>query len=155
MIKAYVDGAASKNGSSNSMAGWAFVLLDDNNNIITENSGSIVSGTNNMGELTAILKAIKSYLSLKTNEQIIILSDSAYCINGINDWRHKWKKYNWHRDPKESLQVKNKEIWKEIDSNIDEMFMIFEKVQGHSNEKNINAYWNDYVDKKAKLATKQ
>lgn len=154
MIKAYVDGAASRNGCKDCIAGWAFVLLDDNDNIIKEASGSIPQGTNNIGELTAIKEAIIAYKQIETNQPIIIFSDSAYCINGITNWRYKWKQNNWWRDSKKTQPVKNRDLWIELDKIIDSMYMTFEKVAGHSTLNNSHAKWNNYVDKLAVKETK-
>ena len=93
-ITAYVDGACSANGTSKAKAGWAFVLLDEDENLIAEGSGGVENGTNNIGELTAIIKAIEAAAELEV-EKLQILSDSAYCINGITNWRHNWKKNGW------------------------------------------------------------
>ena len=144
MIKAYVDGACSGNGKKNAKAGWAYILLDENDNILEEKSGSIKNGTNNIGELTAIIEAIKAYYKLKIKDSITIYSDSAYCINGITNWRYNWKKNDWWRDSRQTQELKNRKIWIELDSLIDTSFINFQKIPGHSGEK-----YNEYVDKKA------
>lgn len=70
----------------------------------------------------------------------IIYSDSAYCVNLINDWMYKWQQNGWKR-PKDQ-EVKNLDIIKEIYSlaNLAEI----RKIPGHSGIK-----WNEYVDKLA------
>ena len=154
MIKAYVDGACSGNGKENAIAGWAFVLLDENNLIIQEKSGRIEGGTNNIGELTAIIKAIENYKEIGIKDKLTVYSDSSYCITGINEWRHNWKKNNWWRNNKKTQVLKNREQWIKLDNLIDEATMFFEKIAGHSTEKNLNAEMNNYVDKKAVQETK-
>ena len=154
MIKAYVDGACSGNGKENAIAGWAFVLLDENNLIIQEKSGRIEGGTNNIGELTAIIKAIENYKGIGLKDELTVYSDSSYCITGINEWRHNWKKNNWWRNSKKTQVLKNREQWIKLDSLIDETTMFFKKVDGHSTEKNLSAEMNNYVDKKAVQETK-
>ena len=79
-LTAYTDGACSANGTSNAKAGWAFVLLDEDENLIAEGAGGVDNGTNNIGELTAIIKAIEAAAEFSP-EKLEILSDSAYCIN--------------------------------------------------------------------------
>jgi len=92
-------------------------------------------------ELMAILTALR-----RINEQEIIFlkpiiySDSAYCVNLINDWMYKWQQNGWHR-PK-NQEVKNLEIIKEIYT-LAHLAEI-RKVPGHSGIK-----WNEYVDKLA------
>lgn len=67
----------------------------------------------------------------------IIYSDSAYCVNLINDWMYKWERNGWRR-PK-NQEVKNLEIIKEIYA-LAHLAEI-RKVPGHSGIK-----WNEYVD---------
>ena len=147
-LTAFVDGACSKNGTSQAKAGWGFVILDENENLITEGSGGIDNGTNNIGELTAIIKAIEAAAVFDV-ERLQIVSDSAYCINGITNWRHNWKKNGWWRDAARKQELKNKELWMQLDALIDTSIMDFIKVAGHSGVK-----WNEYVDKLAVFHTK-
>ena len=50
MIKIYTDGATSSNGKANAIGGWAYIILNDNNEIIEKNSGHIEKATNNICE---------------------------------------------------------------------------------------------------------
>lgn len=143
MIKIYTDGACSANGSSNAVAGWSYCVTRGDN-LIHSDYGYILNGTNNIGELWGILKAL-SYVSLFHNAdtELIIYSDSSYCVKGINEWRHNWKKNNWTRSTGE---LKNKDLWVAIDSYIGRYPKIhFEKVKGHAGEK-----WNEEADRLAK-----
>lgn len=89
-------------------------------------------------ELMAILTALR-----RINQQEIIFlkpiiySDSAYCVNLINDWMYKWQQNGWKR-PK-NQEVKNLEIIKQIFELAD--IAEIRKVPGHSGVK-----WNEYVD---------
>lgn len=148
-MKVYTDGAASGNGTANCIAGWAFAIYDDDLNLQYDSCGRIEEGTNNIGELTAILNAVK-YLNENFNRvPVTIYSDSAYCINGINEWRFNWQKFGWYRDAAHTKELKNRELWKELDTEINPLFMKFEKVKGHANDP-----CNNYVDKKAVSMTK-
>jgi ribonuclease HI len=143
VITGYTDGAASKNGTADCIAGWAFVLLGDDESLIAEDSGRVENGTNNIGELQAIINAIK--VAAKFNyDRLVIYSDSAYCINGITNWRYNWKRNNWWRDRAQTQVLKNKDMWIELDHLIDSSKMEFVKCSGHSGVK-----WNEYVDKAA------
>ena len=83
--KIYCDGAASNNGYENAIGGWAFVMVDENDNIIAEDSGRVPGATNNRMELYS------AYAGLTVNlfelgitelpEKVEVYSDSAYLHN--------------------------------------------------------------------------
>ena len=79
------------------------VVITDGTNIKSEHFGEIPNGTNNIGELTAILKAIQ----LSTGK-ITICSDSLYCINSLTMWYKNWETNNWKTSNKKN--VKNKDL---------------------------------------------
>ncbi len=100
----FTDGAATKNGKTNCLASWAFVIF---NNIsrekIYEARGMVEAtaqqpATNNRGELIAITRALE-YIHNKniyglTITYVTIVSDSAYSIGCINVWASGWRKKN-------------------------------------------------------------
>lgn len=147
-VSIYVDGACSGNGKANAKAGWAYVILDSNDKIIREASGGIENGTNNMGELKAIIEAM-TYCRNHGFDSVTFYCDSAYCVNGITDWMLNWKKFDWWRNAKRTAELKNRTMWIEVDTLIDREKMKFTKVSGHSGVK-----WNEYVDKLAVAQTK-
>ena len=61
-------------------------------------------------EVKACIEALK--IIKNKNIKTIITSDSAYLVNGINNWINKWIKNNWITVDKNP--VKNKEIWQEL-----------------------------------------
>jgi ribonuclease HI len=136
----YTDGACSKNGSKDSSGGFGVVEVDKDDNIIWQFQDTKSPTTNNEMELMAILAALH-HITLETQKtdffKPIIYSDSAYCVNLINDWMYKWKENGWKR-PK-NQEVKNLEIIKSI-YQLAHLASI-QKVPGHSGVK-----WNEYVD---------
>jgi len=86
----YTDGGCKPNPG---IGGWAAILISDSDEKII--SGSSKESTNNIMEMTAIVNALK-ILKTKTYK-IIVYSDSQYCVQGINTWRHGWKKRNWSK----------------------------------------------------------
>lgn len=150
-IEIYTDGAASFNGCENAVAGWGWCLLVDGD-LVAQDSGRIIGGTNNQGELTAILEALKF---IKENAQnpnypIVLYSDSNYCIKGITEWINKWVEYDWFRNEAKTSLLKNKELWQELYSLKNELNITFLWVKGHSNNK-----FNEYVDFLATEETKK
>ena len=135
----YTDGSAKANGNPNSKGGWGAVQVDEYDNIIWQKQGFKAPTTNNEMELMAILTALQH---INESGEVgflkpVIYSDSAYCVNLINNWMYSWEKNGWKR-PK-NQEVKNLKIIKQIFelANIAEL----RKVPGHS-----GIQWNEYVD---------
>jgi len=143
MICIYTDGACSFNGSSDAIAGWSFCVVRGNE-LLDKYYGTVYNGTNNIGELWGILSAL-TYIDKWAEEEteIIIYSDSAYCVNGANEWRHNWRCNGWKRS---SGELKNAELWQSIDYFLNKHPNVrIEKVKGHA-----GVDWNDYADTLAK-----
>lgn len=134
----YSDGASRGNGKETSIGAWAVVIHYDSKK--DSMSMAVPNITNNQAELTAILMGLKELQKLGfENKPIEIFSDSAYCVNGINDWVHGWVRNGWINSKKKP--VENKELWKEIyEIRRDFKNLSFTKVKGHSDNKgNIEA----------------
>lgn len=152
MIKIFTDGAASRNGLPDAKAGWGWVAYDENNNILSEDCGPVKTGlpTNNRGEILAILEAFKYAAQLLENfnpsaAEVVVYSDSAYCVNGYNDWMHNWQKLGWWRNKKQTSEVKNRDLWIELYEYYDKGLPVtVEKVKGHA-----GIMGNEYADKLA------
>ena len=138
----YTDGSATGNGTENSIGGFGIVEVDENNNILWQyQENNLKYETNNSMELTAILYALNHIeIEEASFTKPIIYSDSAYCVNLINDWMYSWERNGWKR-PK-NQEVKNLNLIKQIFelANLAEI----RKVKGHSDNK-----WNEYADKLA------
>ena len=146
--KIYTDGATSGNGYEGAQGGWAFVAIDENEKIILEGCGHINNTTNNICELTAIIKACETAEKMiNKDEKVIVYSDSAYAINGLNDWICTWRHNNWQTSKRQP--IKNQELWKRLLLFVDDSRFSFEKVKGHNVDKTPDTYWNNYVDRLA------
>lgn len=146
-IEIYTDGAVSNNGYANATGGWAFVILE-NGNKIYEYSEKLVPATNNQCELRAIIEACKwleKYTLTSFEEpEVVVYSDSAYCMNCYKQkWYIGWEANGWKNSKKEP--VLNREYWEELLPYFKSSYIKFEKIKGHQNLNN----WNDYVDKLA------
>jgi ribonuclease HI len=136
----YTDGACSGNPGP---GGWGAVLMYKENK--KEISGANRNTTNNIMEITAVIEALKN---LKTNCEVEVHSDSAYVVNAFNSkWIDGWKKNGWKNSKKE--EVKNKELWMELDELVKKYDVQFKKVKGHST----NIY-NNRCDELARTAIK-
>lgn len=146
----YSDGAASMHKVNNQClrgaGGWAYVILNNKQEIVYQASGNASFSSNNAMELFAILAALYYFNNLKEEGKTIeIYSDSAYCINIFTQWIANWKKNHWTRGRKHE-PIENLELIKDIDNAIEEAHnhfndIKFVKVKGHSGNK-----WNEYVD---------
>lgn len=122
-ITAAVDGSSLSNPGP---SGWAWVVDDDH-----WDAGGWPEGTNNLGELTAILELLKATEAAGlAPERLQILADSQYAINVITKWRHSWKKRAWTKADKQ--RIKNLEVIQEIDRIIEGRDVSFEWVKGHA-----------------------
>lgn len=124
IIKIYTDGACSGNPG---IGGWGAVLLY--NNEIKKINGGEGYTTNNKMELTAVIEALKF---IKKNYKIEIYTDSQYVKKGITEWIFNWKKNNWKNSQKE--EVKNKELWINLDNLIDKFDVKWFWVKGHNGD---------------------
>lgn len=140
----YTDGSARGNGTSASSGGFGVVKIDSNlDNIIWEYQDFKSPTTNNEMELMAILIALQNIEETIPEEEFIrpiIYSDSAYCVNLINDWMYRWEQNGWTRPG--GKEIKNLDIIKQI-YNLAQ-FASVQKVPGHSGIK-----WNERADKLA------
>lgn len=119
-ITAAADGSSLGNPGP---AGWAWYVDED-----TWDAGGWPQGTNNLGELTAILRLLQA--TAETGEELHILADSQYAINVVSKWRLGWKKRGWTKADKKP--IKNLELIQEIDRAMEGRRVTFEWVKGHA-----------------------
>ncbi len=119
-IIAAADGSALGNPGP---AGWAWYI--DNN---TWHAGGWKRGTNNQGELMAVLDLLRS--TAHTGEPLRILCDSQYVINSVTKWMKGWKKKGWKKA--DGKPVLNQDLLKDIDAALEGRDVSFEWVKGHA-----------------------
>ena len=91
--------------------------------------GGATNGTNQIGELCAVLEALRAHPGA---EPLLIESDSQYAINCSTKWVKGWKRNGWRNAQKKP--VKNVELIKAIDAEIAkrEGPVDFRWVKGHA-----------------------
>lgn len=153
-ITIYTDGACSKNPGP---GGYAFIVLTAKEKVLLKLSGGEKHTTNNRMELKAIVRALehlnepRERLNYRlpynrTQMNVVVRSDSAYCVNAINQgWIKVWQSNGWKT--KDNKEVKNKELWERLLVLLEQphLKVTFEKVKGHSGNK-----YNEMVDQAAK-----
>ena len=125
MIKIYTDGSCLENPGN---GGWAAIIIDDEKK--TQIKGSKKNTTNNQMELLAPIKALKK---IPKGSKVQIFTDSKYVKSGITEWIHNWKKNGWKTVNKQ--EVKNKELWIELDLLTNELEISWSWVKAHSTDK--------------------
>ena len=125
MIKIYTDGSCLGNPGN---GGWAAIII--NHGKKTQIKGSKKSTTNNQMELLAPIKALKK---ISKGSKVQIFTDSKYLKLGITEWMNNLKKNGWKTANKQ--QVKNKELWVELDLLSNEFEIKWNWVKAHSTDK--------------------
>ncbi|WP_217376228.1 ribonuclease HI family protein [Paenarthrobacter ureafaciens] len=120
-IIAAADGSALGNPGP---AGWAWYVDDS-----CWRAGGWPHGTNNMGELMAVLDLFRSTAHIP-HEELRILCDSQYVINCIIKWMPGWKRKGWRKA--DGKPVLNVDLLKDIDRAIAGRKYTFEWVKGHA-----------------------
>ncbi len=117
----YTDGGCVPNPG---VGGWAAVLLSGENR--REIAGGEPETTNNRMELTAACEALEA---LKRPCEVTLHTDSEYMKRGYTEWLPRWKKNGWKtREGK----VKNDDLWKRLDEQVQRHHVRWEWVRGHS-----------------------
>lgn len=119
-LNIYVDGACYHNGQADGQASWAFYVPN-----VIERAGEVeqkinILSTNNRGELTAILEALK-WCKESGEKEVRLLSDSTYSVNTCRGV--------WNRNT-------NMDLLNEIDSLSEGMEVDFVWVKGHDGNEN-------------------
>ena len=139
-IYIYTDGACRGNPGP---GGWGALLVYKKSK--KELYGFSAQTTNNIMELTAVIKSLQS---IKKTLPIIVTTDSNYVKDGITTWIKSWKQNNWRTSNKKP--VKNKELWMQLD-NLSQLYTIdWQWVKGHSGNRE-----NDIADFLATSAIKE
>ncbi|MFH5880108.1 RNase H family protein [Arthrobacter sp. NA-172] len=120
-IIAAADGSALGNPGP---AGWAWYVDDS-----CWRAGGWPHGTNNQGELMAVLDLFRATAHVP-NEELRILCDSQYVINCITKWMPGWKRKGWRKA--DGKPVLNVDLLKDIDKAIVGRKYTFEWVKGHA-----------------------
>ena len=120
----YTDGACRGNPGP---GGWGALIKFDTAE--KEIFGGQNNTTNNQMELSA---AIEGLSILKEPCDVELYTDSKYVMDGITQWIQNWKKNNWKTSAKK--EVKNKELWKQLDRLMSYHQVQWRWVKGHSGD---------------------
>jgi len=124
-MTAAADGSALGNPGP---AGWGWYIDRDR-----WAAGGWPHGTNNQGELTAVLDLLQQ--TAHTGEDLLIYCDSQYVINSITKWMAGWKRRGWRKG--DGKPVLNVELMQALDAEMTRLRaegrrVRFEWVKGHA-----------------------
>ena len=122
MINIYTDGACKGNPGP---GGWGALIIDGD--IENEIYGGESNTTNNRMEIMAVIMALQT---VNTKNEITVFTDSTYVQKGINEWINKWKINGWKASNKK--EVKNKDLWVQLDSLVTKLQINWIWIKGHS-----------------------
>ena len=121
-VNIYTDGACRGNPG---IGGWG--ALVEYGDVTKQYYGGLKVTTNNQMELQAAIEGLKA---LKEPCMVHLTTDSKYVMQGITLWIDNWKKNNWKNSAKKD--VKNKELWIELDKYVSKHNVQWHWVKGHS-----------------------
>lgn len=132
----YTDG-----GYFNNKGACAFTVLDENGNFLQDHVTAYKNTTNNRMEIRAILTVLEG---IKPPSHLLIVSDSQYCVNTVNNWIFKWARGHWTKN-----DLKNVDLWKRVWKRMHWHNVRMAWVKGHS-----GVIYNEHCDQLAEQAIK-
>jgi len=150
----FTDGSSKKHkdGSKKFYGGSAFILTDDDFNILNKGATTSKDTTNNRMELTAFAYGMiksKQFISRDTN--VLVVSDSKHLVDGASIWLYNWIRNDWNKS--DGKPASNIDIWKIILKILRAHDVLsFKWVKAHTNKTDTYSKFNDMVDKMAKDA---
>lgn len=129
-LAVYADGCCEPNPGA---GGWGFVVYRGGDEI-HHASGGDLEATNQRMEMTAALEAL-IWVAANVGSgaaNVRLFTDSAYVVNGSNDWRHRWKANGWRRKLGGADTLANLDLWKALDAALTVVPIELEWVKGHA-----------------------
>jgi ribonuclease HI len=138
-VTIYTDGASRGNPGK---GGWGAILMTEKE--VVELAGRKDDATNNQMELEGAIQALATAVKKFKGDIVVLHSDSAYVLGGLNSWLDGWVRNNWVTVTKKP--VENKLQWQKLLALRDELGRDLQlvKVAGHSG--------HDYNDRCDELA---
>ena len=124
IVTVFPDGACRGNPGP---GGWGVLISHDG--VDKELFGSEAQTTNNRMELLAAIQGLRATDSGAT---VSVYTDSQYVRNGVTQWMVNWKKNGWKTANKQ--EVKNKDLWTELDILANEFEISWNWVKAHSTD---------------------
>lgn len=121
-IQIYTDGACKGNPGP---GGWGALLEYKGRKL--ELFGGEDHTTNNRMELRAVIEGLSA---LKRRSNVLLVTDSKYVMQGMQQWLAGWKKRGWKTAGKQP--VKNQDLWQQLDALVQQHDVQWQWVAGHA-----------------------
>lgn len=121
-IHIYTDGACKGNPGP---GGWGALLQYRGREL--ELFGGEDNTTNNRMELQAVIEGLSA---LKRRSNVLLVTDSKYVMQGMQQWLANWKKRGWKTAGKQP--VKNRDLWQQLDALVQQHDVQWQWVAGHT-----------------------
>lgn len=121
-VEAFTDGACLGNPGP---GGWAALLRAKGTERML--AGGEPATTNNRMELMAAIGALEA---LKRPCKVLLVTDSRYVMQGIEEWMPKWRLNGWRTSDRKP--VKNQDLWMRLSEATSTHTIRWQWVRGHS-----------------------
>ncbi|MBF13749.1 MAG: ribonuclease HI [Legionellales bacterium] len=138
ILEIYTDGACQGNPGP---GGWGAIIYYPTGET-KHLSGGDKETTNNRMEMQAVIEALSA---VSKSERVVLYTDSQYLLKGITEWMPSWKRKSWRTAS--GSQVKNIDLWQQIDHYHQSLDIEWRWVKGHSGDPK-----NEAVDALARSA---
>lgn len=125
MNHVWTDGACEPNPGA---GGWGYVLKMADGCTV-EDCGGAASTTNNRMEMAAILESLRV---LRDGSDVVVYSDSQYCVNGLTVWSRAWARRQWRK--KDGGDMPNRDLWLALEREKTRLNARFVWVRGHNGD---------------------
>lgn len=126
-VRLFTDGGCSGNPGP---GGWAFVLQHPASGKELQRCGAERETTNNRMEMMAVIRGLEA---LRRPSHVELITDSVYVGKGLSEWLPKWKADGWRRRAgKGWAEIKNEDLWRQLDALLAKHRVQFTHVRGHS-----------------------
>jgi ribonuclease HI len=138
LVRIYTDGGCRPNPGP---GGWGVVIVSGKRKI-KELKGGEDDTTNNRMELRAAVEGLRF---LDRPHRVELYTDSRYLRDGVTSWLPKWIANGWKTSNKS--QVKNQDLWCELETELDRHEVTWHWVKGHAGNR-----YNERADRLASSA---
>lgn len=108
MITVYTDGCRKGDNSG----GCAAIILHEDGCVSLRGDYDLQMQSANRAELLSMILGLEHLLFVNTGNDVLIVSDSKYAVDGFNEWMDRWAAKNWQRTSQHP--AKNGSHWRRL-----------------------------------------